>query len=313
MSINQAKSQDVSKDIGLSVIFATLRFRREDREAELAALREVASRLAPITQSLNIRDGGFGVRVSLGLSNPAWEYLFPGAAKPAELEEFTGLSSDTVVMPADGSDLFLHVRAAKEAIVYEFLSLVMEYLRDHVEVVDETHGFGYFEGRAIIGFIDGTEAPSPEVSADYSIIGDEDPTFINGSYAFAQKWTHDMGEWNALSTEAQEKAVGRRKFTDIELDEDEKDPGAHNIAAKVEFDGEEQKIVRMNVAWSNPVTGQTGTYFIGYARRWEITKAMLEQMLLIHDRLFDFSTITTGQLFFIPSKDLLAQIGEGEF
>jgi len=312
MPIDTTKSQDVSKDIGMSVIFATMKLHRTDREAELEALREVAVRLPALANSLNIRDGGFGVRVSLGLSDGAWSYFFPAAPKPAELEEFAGLSSEKVVMPADGSDLFLHVRSHKEAVVYEFLSLIMEYLRPYVDVVDETHGFGYFEGRAIIGFIDGTEAPPPEISADYSVIGDEDPDFINGSYAFAQKWTHDMAGWNALNTEAQEKAVGRRKFTDIELDDDEKDPGAHNVAAKVEFDGEEQKIVRMNVAWSNPVSGQTGTYFIGYARRWAVTKAMLEQMLEIHDRLFDFSTITTGQLFFIPSKDLLAQIAEGD-
>jgi len=311
MPVDLTKSQDVSKDIGTSVIFATLKFHRQDRDAELGALREVAGRLPAITNSLNIRDGGFGIRVSLGLSNQAWQYFFPGAPKPQELEDFNGLSSQKTVMPADGSDLFLHVRGKTQAIVYEFLALIMEYLRPHVDIVDETHGFGYFEGRAIIGFIDGTEAPPPDISADYAIISDEDPRFINGSYAFAQKWTHNMGGWNALSTEAQEKAIGRRKFNDLELDDDDKDPGAHNVAAKVEFDGEEQKIVRMNVAWSNPASGLTGTYFIGYSRRWAVTKAMLEQMLEIHDRLFDFSTITTGQLFFIPSKDTLTQIAEG--
>ena len=312
MPVDEAKSQDVSKDIGLSVCFATLKLHRQDRDAELDAVREVAGRLPAIARSLSIRDGGFGVRVSLGLSCRAWEYLFPDAPKPAELEDFTGLSSADVVMPADGADIFLHVRAEKQAVVYEFVSLVMEFLRPYVDVVDETPGFGYFEGRAIIGFIDGTEAPAPDESADYALIGDEDARFANGSYAFAQKWVHDMPAWNALTTEAQEKAVGRRKFDDLELDDDDKDPGAHNIAAKVEFHGEEQKIIRMNVAWSNPVSGQTGTYFIGYSRRWSITKAMLQQMLELHDRLFDFSTIVTGQLFFIPSKDLLAQIAEAE-
>jgi len=311
MPIDTTKCQDVSKDIGMSVIFATFKFHRTDTAAELAALREVAARLPAIAHSLGIRDGGFGVRVALGLSLEGWQYFFPQAPKPAELETFAGLSSDAVVMPADGSDLFLHVRALNQAVVYELLAQVMTFLHPHVSVIDETHGFGYFEGRAIIGFIDGTEAPLPDVSADYAVIGDEDPSFINGSYAFAQKWTHDMAAWEALTTEAQERAVGRRKFSDLELDDESKDPGAHNVAAKVEFDGEEQKIVRMNVAWSNPAAGQTGTYFIGYARHWLVTKAMLEQMLALHDRLFDFSTITTGQLFFVPSKDILASIASG--
>jgi putative iron-dependent peroxidase len=296
----------------MSVIFATLKFHRTDRDAELAALREVAERMGAIAHSLSIRDGGFGIRVSLGLSDGAWGYFFPDASKPAQMEEFAGLSGNGFDMPADHADLFLHVRALKESLVYEFMALIMEYLRPVTDVVDETHGFGYFEGRAIIGFIDGTEAPLPEESADYALIGDEDPDFINGSYAFAQKWTHDMAAWNALTTESQEKAVGRRKFSDIELDEEDKDAGAHNIASKIEIDGEEQKIVRMNVAWSNPVSGQTGTYFIGYSRRWSVTKAMLEQMLEKHDRLLDFSTIQTGQVFFVPSKDVLAQIADGQ-
>ena len=45
------------------------------------------------------------------------------------------------------------------------------------------------------------------------IIGAEDPEFINGSYAFAQKYVHDLDAWRGLPTEVQEKYVGRRKRT----------------------------------------------------------------------------------------------------
>ncbi|MBC6498373.1 Dyp-type peroxidase [Weissella confusa] len=63
---------------------------------------------------------------------------------------------------------------------------------DVTTVIDETKGFRNFEGRAIIGFIDGTEVPSAADSAEVAVVGDEDPEFVNGSYAFAQKWLHDM-------------------------------------------------------------------------------------------------------------------------
>jgi putative iron-dependent peroxidase len=117
-----------------------------------------------------------------------------------------------------------------------------------------------------------------------------------------------MAFWNGLSVEEQERAVGRRKFTDLELDDAAKAPNAHNVAAKIEWDGEEQKIVRMNVPFADLGTGRTGTYFIGYSARWHVTRDMLKQMLAKGDYLLRFSQILTGQLFFIPSRSLLDQI-----
>lgn len=121
-----------------------------------------------------------------------------------------------------------------------------------------------------------------------------------------------MDFWQAMKTEEQEKAVGREKFTDLELEDDDKYKNAHNVASKLEVDGEEQKIVRMNVPFSDAATGKTGTYFIGYARHWTVTKGMLQQMVTQRDFLLTFSTVQTGQLFFIPSRDTLAAIADGQ-
>ncbi|MDR2895093.1 MAG: Dyp-type peroxidase [Propionibacteriaceae bacterium] len=304
-------AQDVFKDIGQNVIFAVLAFKRQDRDAELAAALETFDRLPALVNSMNIRADGAGLRTTLGLSNEAWEYLFPGADKPKELETFFGVPGGEHPMPASAGDIFLHLRASSESVVYELMDQIRGFLGEAVTVVDETHGFRYFEGRAIIGFIDGTEAPAVKDSADYAIIGDEDPEFIGGSYAFAQKWLHDMDHWKGLKTETQEKMVGRQKFTDIELDDDQKDQHTHNNASKIEIDGDEKKIVRMNVPFSNPAEGKTGTYFIGYARHWEITKAMLVQMVDQDDALLSFSTLLSGQLFFVPSWSKLGELAEG--
>ncbi|MFI7969497.1 Dyp-type peroxidase, partial [Acinetobacter baumannii] len=74
------------------------------------------------------------------------------------------------------------------------------------------HGFRYFDGRAIIGFVDGTENPEPVIAAQWALVGDEDPDFTGGSYAFIQKYTHDMDKWRSLTDEEQEKVIGRKKF-----------------------------------------------------------------------------------------------------
>ncbi len=39
------------------------------------------------------------------------------------------------------------------------------------------HGFRYFDGRAIIGFVDGTENPEPVIAAQWALVGNEDPDF----------------------------------------------------------------------------------------------------------------------------------------
>ena len=317
MPINPSRAQDVWKDVGEHVQFTVLKLNRQDQAQEQAVFQEFADRSQAIIRSLKIRDAkpatGSQLKVAIGISSAAWDYLFPDAPKPAELETFQELQGPKYKMPATEGDIFLHIRASDAAVVYEAQTQFRRVLGPITTVVDETQGFRYFEGRAIIGFIDGTEAPAIEDAADYALVGDEDPTFENGSYAFAQKWEHDMSTWDHLKTETQEKAVGREKFSDYELEDDDKFKNAHNVASKFEENGVEQKIVRMNVPYSAPASGKTGTYFIGYARHWKVTKGMLTNMVEKSDYLLTFSKVLTGQVFFVPSRDLLARMAEGEF
>ena len=312
MEVNANLAQDVFKDAGESVIFVMLSLKREDIEKEREIIADMADRMKAIQRSMNIRVAPETVKLSFGFSNRAWEYLFPTAKKPKELEDFQGVNGEHHTAPATPADLFLHVRAGQAATSYLVVDQIMSFLRPVVDVVDETHGFHYLEGRAIIDFIDGTENPVGEEAKEWAIIGAEDPEFINGSYAFAQKYIHDLDAWRALPTEVQEKYVGRRKYSDLELSDEEKDPRAHNIISQDNRDGEEHKIVRMNVVFANPGEGVRGTYFIGYARHWDVTRQMVTNMFTQDDRLLEYSTAEKGQLFFIPSKEILGRIAEGE-
>ena len=126
-----------------------------------------------------------------------------------------------------------------------------------------------------------------------------------------------MNAWNGLSTEEQEKAIGRRKFNDVELTDEEKPENAHNAVTNIsDEEGNELKIVRANMPFANPSKGEFGTYFIGYASTFATTRKMLENMFVGEpvgntDRLLDFSTAVTGTLFFVPTFDLLEELGEG--
>ena len=221
MAITPSKAQDVWKDVGEHVQFTVLKLTRHNQALAQEAIQEFADRSQAIIRSLRIRDSHLaaesGLKVAFGFSNQAWAYLFPNAAKPSELETYQTLRGPEYSMPATDGDIFFHIRASNEAVVYEAQTQFMRFLKNITSVVDETKGFRYFEGRAIIGFIDGTEAPAIEDTAEYALIGDEDAPFINGSYAFAQKWQHNMDFWHNLKTEEQEKAIGREKFSDLEL------------------------------------------------------------------------------------------------
>ena len=148
---------------------------------------------------------------------------------------------------------------------------------DAVSVADEVQGFRYFEDRDLIGFVDGTENPRGALALESALVGEEDAPFAGGSYVLVQKYLHDMKAWNALSTEAQEGIIGRRKLTDIELEDGVKPSSAHSALTVIEENGKEVKILRDNMPFGQPGRGEFGTYFIGYCRTPRITEQMLEK------------------------------------
>src|SRR5208337_833081 len=112
-----------------------------------------------------------------------------------------------------------HIRARRMDLCFELASQIITGLGEAVAVADEVHGFGYFDQRDLLGFVDGTENPDGQAALDATLVGAEDPAFAGGSYVIVQKYLHDLEAWNALPTEAQEHIIGRTKFSDIEIDE----------------------------------------------------------------------------------------------
>ena len=165
---------------------------------------------------------------------------------------------------------------------FELADRITARLRPAVRVADETHGFGYFDQRDLLGFVDGTENPEGRAAQDWAHAGPADePHFPGGSYVIVQKYLHDRDAWTALTVEQQENAIGRTKLEDIEQSDDVKPADAH-IALNVitDADGNEQKIVRRNMPFFNYARGEYGTYFIGYCKTPDITEQMLRNMFL---------------------------------
>jgi putative iron-dependent peroxidase len=306
--------QDVTHKPGKCAIFLVFGLNRPD---EIDPIKAICAAAPALARSMRNRFGDQEVSLVMGFGAPAWDHLFKRRKKPKELIPFVEIKGEKFTAPSTPGDLLFHIRASRMDLAVELASLVTETLGDAVFPIDEVHGFRYFDGRAILGFVDGTENPErADEAAGFAVIRDAEPDFIGGSYCFVQKYVHDMVAWNKLSTEDQEKVIGRRKFDDRELSEEEKPENAHNAVTNIaDENGEELKIVRANMPFANPSKGEFGTYFIGYASTFTTTRKMLENMFLGDppgntDRILDFSTATTGTLFFIPSQELLEELAE---
>jgi len=281
-----------------------------------ATLRSLCGDLAALLRAVEFRDLEGGLSCVMGFGSDAWNRLF-GRPRPAELHPFREIRAGARHAVSTPGDFLFHIRAKRMDLCFELATQLIARLGNAVSPVDEVQGFRYFDDRDLIGFVDGTENPRGAAVADVVLIGDEDTEFAGGSYVIVQKYLHDLGAWNALSTEAQERIIGRTKLSDIELDDSVKPTSAHNALTTIVEDGKEIKILRDNMPFGRPAHGEFGTYFIGYSRSPRTIEQMLENMFIgrppgNYDRLLDFSHAVTGNLFFVPSATFLENVTEGQ-
>lgn len=305
------ESQAVASKLSRAAIFlvATL----NDGETNLNSVRAMCGDLAGFVRAVGFRDLDGGLSCIMGFGSDAWGRLF-GDPQPKELHPFREIRGRHDAMATPG-DLLFHIRARSMDLCFELAMQIMTRLGDAVTIVDETHGFKFFDQRDMIGFVDGTENPVGPESVNAVLIGDEDPAFAGGSYVIVQKYLHDLKGWNDLPIERQEAIIGRKKLSDIELEDTVKPSCAHNALTSItDKDGKELKILRDNMPFGEIGKGAFGTYFIGYTRSPSRIERMLQNMFVgdppgNYDRLLDFSRATTGSLFFVPPATFLGSAG----
>ncbi|MGA2645409.1 MAG: Dyp-type peroxidase [Candidatus Sulfotelmatobacter sp.] len=281
-----------------------------------ATLRSFCGDLAALLRAVEFRDLEGGLSCVIGFGSDAWDRLF-GPPLPAELHPFREIRAEARRAVSTPGDLLFHIRAKRMDLCFELATQLMARIGNAVSPVDEVHGFRYFDDRDLMGFVDGTENPRGAAATDAVLVGDEDADFVGGSYVMVQKYLHDLDAWNALSTEAQERIIGRTKLSDIELDDSVKPTSAHSALTTIVEDGKEIKILRDNMPFGRPGYGEFGTYFIGYSRSPRTIEQMLENMFVgrppgNYDRLLDFSRAVTGNLFFVPSATFLENVSEDQ-
>ncbi len=273
------------------------------------SVHDALADISGLVRAIGFRDPTKHLSVVTSIGSDAWDRLFAGP-RPAELHPFIALDGPRHNAPSTPGDLLFHIRAEFLDVCFELAGKLVDTLGS-VTVVDEVHGFKFFDNRDLMGFVDGTENPDGPVAASATQIGAEDPDFAGGCYVHVQRYLHDMSSWNSLSTEEQERVIGRTKLGDIELDDDVKPANSHLALNVIEDDdGNELKILRHNMPFGEVGKAEFGTYYIGYSRTAAVTERMLRNMFIGDppgntDRILDFSEAVTGTMFFTPTADFL--------
>lgn len=274
--------------------------------------REVLADVPDLSRAVGFRIPDGELRCVVGIGSECYDRLFAGP-RPANLHRLPEIAGDRHAVVSTPGDLLFHIRARRMDLCFELAGQLMKRLGATARVVDETHGFKFFDERDLMGFVDGTENPTGRGATRAAII-DDDPDFNGGSYVVVQKYLHDMDAWNALSVEEQEKVIGRTKLDDIEMSDETKPTDSHvALNTIVDADGTKWEIVRDNMPFGRlggPPGGEYGTYFIGYAAHPWVIEKMLMNMFIGSppgntDHILEFSTPVTGTLFFVPSLDFL--------
>jgi porphyrinogen peroxidase len=302
-----AEPQSILSPLTEAAIFLTLCVDQGGEEVVTDLLPD----LGGLRRSVGFRAPSAGLSCVVGIGSGLWDRLF-GAPRPAGLHPFKDLKGTRHTAPATPGDLFIHIRAERLDLCFELARLVTDRLTPAARVVDEVHGFRSFDERDLLGFVDGTENPEGSAADEAVLITEEeDPAFAGGSYLVIQKYTHDLVGWNALSVEEQERAIGRTKLDDVEFADEDKPADSHLTLNVIEDEGgEQEQIMRFNMPFGRVGAAEFGTFYVAYARTPAVIEQMLENMFLglgeaDHDRLLDFSTALTGNLYFVPSADFL--------
>jgi porphyrinogen peroxidase len=305
------KPQNVLDYHGNNAIFMVWNFKKDLDVKD--AFERICKLVINLNNSADIRFPDSGARCVMGIGYNAWLQLHLPVPIPKELENFVPVVGEKQTAVSSKGDLHFHIRGNGSSVCYDMAHAISDVLEPVAISIEEIHGFRYWDGRSILGFVDGTENPHGQERAFFGLVGDDDPVYKGGSYLFVQKYTHDLNAFEELSAEEQEKVFGRYKLNDIEMPENIKPSNSHIALANV---GDEFKIIRDNMPFGNISINEMGTYFIAYASTFSTVKKMLNNMFIgspkgNYDRLLDFSTPKTGTLFFVPTLDMLDDFSSG--
>jgi putative iron-dependent peroxidase len=179
-----SEPQPVLKPLTEAAIFLVVTVEAED------VVRDLFADVSGLVRSVGFRIPEATLSCVVGIGSSLWDRMYGGAgdagARPAGLHVLPSIVGARHTAVSTPGDLLFHIRAQRMDVCFELAGQLMNRLAGVAEVVDEVHGFKYFDERDLLGFVDGTENPAGAAALAAAVIGDEDPPFAGGSYVIVQ-------------------------------------------------------------------------------------------------------------------------------
>ena len=178
--------------------------------------------------------------------------------------------------------------------------LIEKALSGAFRVCQTIDAFRYGSGCDLTGYEDGTENPTGDAAIAAACVCGQGEGLDGSSFVAVQQWLHDFDSFEAMTSEDQDNAVGRRRSDNEELDD--APPSAHvKRTAQEDFDPE-AFVLRRSMPWADERAA--GLVFVAFGKSFVAFEAQLRRMVGaedgIADALFKFTRPVSGAYFWCP-------------
>lgn len=205
-----------------------------------------------------------------------------------------------LVLPSTSAALWCWLRGQDRGDLLHQSKSICEVLSTEFNLDSVIDGFSYAGGRDLTGYEDGTENPQGTKAVDAAIVAGQGDGMDGSSFVAVQLWVHDFKVFDAMPSEAQDNAIGRRKSDNEEL----KDAPASSHVKRTAQESFEPEafILRRSMPWADGMRG--GLNFVAFGKSFDAFEAQLKRMVGaedgITDALFKFTVPTAGSYFWCP-------------
>ncbi|MFZ6843445.1 Dyp-type peroxidase [Undibacterium sp. RuTC16W] len=257
--------------------------------ADATAIREA---LAALTKLVD------GEQIVLGIGANLADKL---GATINGLRNFDGIDGSRVRLPSTPADLWCWLRAPERGALVHHARHIQTALQDAFELQHQLDAFKYDTGRDLTGYEDGTENPHDDAAFTAAIVQEQGAGLDGSSMVAVQQWLHQFEKFDAMPGEDQDKAIGRRKSDNEEL-EDAPESAHVKRTAQEDF-APEAFSLRRSMPWTEQ--GKAGLNFVSFGNSFYAFEAQLRRMSGaedgIVDALFKFSHPVSGNYFWCPA------------
>ena len=163
-----SESQQVTASPNANTIFMVWKFKDGvSQDALIEGFQNLCGLVINLNHTAANRYSPENASIVLGINHSAWLALDLPKPLPQELVEFEEIRGPKYTAVSTPGDLHFHIRTTHPSVAYDMASAITATLRYIAESVAEVHGFRSWDGRSIIGFVDGPENPQTPAAPDY--------------------------------------------------------------------------------------------------------------------------------------------------